>query len=41
MDEAKKYSIATGFGAQVGRIGRGNSLDAPAGTAGFKPARFV
>jgi len=37
MDEAKKYSIATGFGAQIGRIGGGNSLDAPAGTAGFSP----
>ena len=37
MDEAKKYSIATGFGAQIGRIGGGNSLDAPAGKAGFSP----
>jgi outer membrane protein assembly complex protein YaeT len=37
MDEAKKYSIATGFGAQIGRIGGGSNLDAPAGTAGFAP----
>ena len=37
MDEANKYSIATGFGAQIGRIGGGNNLNAPAGTAGFAP----
>jgi outer membrane protein insertion porin family len=37
MEEAKKYSIATGFGAQIGRIGGGTSLDAPAGTTGFAP----
>jgi outer membrane protein insertion porin family len=37
MDEAHKYSIATGFGAQIGRIGGGNYLNAPAGTAGFAP----
>ena len=37
MDEARKYSIATGFGAQIGRIGGGNNLDAPAGSTGFAP----
>jgi len=37
MDEANKYSIATGAGAQIGRIGGGTSLNAPAGTAGFAP----
>ena len=37
LDEAKKYSFATGFGAQIGRIGGGDSLDAPAGTTGFAP----
>jgi outer membrane protein insertion porin family len=37
MDEANKYSIATGVGAQIGRIGGGSNLDAPAGTAGFAP----
>ncbi len=37
MDEAKHYSIATGFGAQIGRIGGGTNLDAPAGTTGFSP----
>src|ERR1700730_10735061 len=37
MDEANKYSIATGFGAQIGRIGGGNNLNSPAGTAGFAP----
>lgn len=37
MDEANKYSIATGFGAQIGRIGGGANLDAPAGATGFAP----
>jgi outer membrane protein assembly complex protein YaeT len=37
LDEAKKYSIATGVGAQIGRIGGGTNLDAPAGTTGFSP----
>ncbi|HTM51885.1 MAG TPA: POTRA domain-containing protein [Bryobacteraceae bacterium] len=37
MDEANRFSIATGLGAQIGRIGGGNSLEAPAGTAGFSP----
>jgi outer membrane protein insertion porin family len=37
LDEANKYSIATGFGAQIGRIGGGTNLNAPAGTAGFAP----
>jgi outer membrane protein assembly complex protein YaeT len=37
MDEANRFSIATGLGAQIGRIGGGASLEAPAGTAGFSP----
>ena len=38
MEEAKKYSIAGGLGAEIARIGGGvTSLDAPAGAAGFSP----
>ncbi len=38
VDEARRYSLATGFGAQFGRIGGcTNCLEAPAGTAGFSP----
>ena len=37
LDEASRYSITAGFGAEVGRIGGGTTLDAPAGTAGFSP----
>lgn len=38
LDEAKRYSLNFGVGASLGRIGGGvNSLDAPAGTAGFSP----
>jgi outer membrane protein assembly complex protein YaeT len=38
LEEARKYSITGGFGAQLARIGRGNpTLTTPAGTAGFSP----
>src|SRR5678816_3683331 len=37
LDEAKKYHIATGFGAEIARIGGGTSLENPAGTTGFSP----
>lgn len=37
MEEAKKYSVIFGFGAEMGRIGGGNNFNAPAGSAGFAP----
>jgi outer membrane protein insertion porin family len=39
IEEARRYSITGGIGAQFGRIGRGDisTLDTPAGTAGFSP----
>lgn len=37
LDEARKYSLTLGFGAEMGRIGTGNNFDAPAGAAGFAP----
>jgi outer membrane protein insertion porin family len=38
FEEARKYSVNTGFGAQIARIGRGTpSLDTPTGTTGFSP----
>jgi outer membrane protein assembly complex protein YaeT len=37
LDEARRYSINVGVGAEFGRIGGGYTLDAPAGTAGFSP----
>jgi outer membrane protein assembly complex protein YaeT len=38
MEEAARYSIAVGVGAEVGRIfGCQTCLEAPAGTAGFSP----
>lgn len=37
-DEARKYSLNFGFGAEIARIGGGTtSLNAPAGAAGFAP----
>lgn len=36
-EEAKKYSLNLGFGAEMGRIGSGNNFNAPAGNAGFAP----
>ncbi len=41
MEEAKRYSMNLGFGAEIGRIGGGTtSLASPAGTTGFSP-RFI
>jgi outer membrane protein assembly complex protein YaeT len=37
LDEARRYSVSVGVGAEIGRIGGGYTLDAPAGTAGFSP----
>ena len=38
MDEARKYSLTAGFGAEIARIGGGTTtFDAPAGTTGFSP----
>jgi outer membrane protein insertion porin family len=39
LDEARTYSLITGFGAQLANIGSSNatSLSDPAGTAGFSP----
>jgi len=38
LEEAGRYSINVGVGAEIGRIGGGTtSLDSPAGTAGFSP----
>jgi outer membrane protein insertion porin family len=37
MDEAKKYSIATGLGAEIARIGGGTDPNYPGGKAGFSP----
>ncbi|MEX2264276.1 MAG: BamA/TamA family outer membrane protein [Bryobacteraceae bacterium] len=38
MEEARRYSLTAGFGAELGRIGGSQaSFDAPAGAAGFSP----
>jgi outer membrane protein assembly complex protein YaeT len=38
LDEARRYSLALGVGAELGRIGGCNDcLDAPAGASGFYP----
>lgn len=37
LDEARRYSVNVGVGAEFGRIGGGYTLNAPAGTAGFSP----
>lgn len=38
LDESRKYSITTGFGAEIARIGGSQtSLESPAGAAGFSP----
>lgn len=38
LDESRKYSITTGFGAEIARIGGSQtSLESPAGSAGFSP----
>lgn len=41
-EEARKYSLNLGFGAEFGRIGGGTSnFDAPAGVAGFSPRALI
>jgi len=41
-DEARRYTLDLGFGAEIGRIGGSEtSLDAPAGTAGFSPRALI
>ena len=41
IEEAARYSMNVGVGAEIGRIGGGTtSLDSPAGTTGFSP-RFI
>jgi outer membrane protein assembly complex protein YaeT len=39
FEEASRYSLTGGFGAQIARIGRGapGTFDSPAGAAGFSP----
>ena len=38
MEEARRYSMAVGFGAELGRIGGCQTcFEAPAGTTGFSP----
>jgi outer membrane protein insertion porin family len=38
LEEADRYSMNVGFGAEIGRIGGGaTTLDSPAGTTGFSP----
>ena len=39
LEEARRYSIAVGFGAELGRIGQGcqTCFDSPAGATGFSP----
>ena len=41
-DEARRYTLDLGFGAEIGRIGGSEtSFDAPAGTAGFSPRALI
>ncbi len=37
LDEARRYSVNGGLGAEIARIGGGTSFNAPAGGAGFAP----
>ena len=37
LDEARRYSVNGGFGAEIARIGGGTSFNSPAGGAGFSP----
>ena len=37
LDEARRYSVNAGIGAEIARIGGGTSFNAPAGGAGFAP----
>jgi outer membrane protein insertion porin family len=42
LDEAKKYSLTLGAGAELGRIGGDpNSLTSPAGATGFSPRALI
>lgn len=41
LEEAKKYSLNLGFGAEIGHIGGGNNLQAPAGSTGFSPRALI
>jgi len=41
VEEAKKYSLNLGFGAEVGRIGAANDFNSPAGYAGFSPRGLI
>lgn len=41
-DEARRYTLNLGMGAEIGRIGgSATSLDAPAGSAGFSPRALI
>jgi outer membrane protein insertion porin family len=41
-DEARRYTLDLGLGAEIGRIGGSEtSFDAPAGTAGFSPRALI
>ena len=37
LEEASKYSVTVGGGAEMGRIGGGSNFTSPAGSAGFAP----
>jgi outer membrane protein assembly complex protein YaeT len=41
IDEARRYSLQLGFGAELGRIGGGTSFDAPAGQTGVAPRGLI
>lgn len=41
IDEARRYSLTLGFGAELGRFGGGTNFDSPAGTAGFSPRGLI
>lgn len=41
VEEARKYSLSLGFGAEMGRIGSGNNFNSPAGSAGFSPRGLI
>jgi len=37
VEEARRYSLNVGLGAEIARIGGGSNFDAPAGSPGFSP----
>jgi outer membrane protein assembly complex protein YaeT len=41
IDEARRYSLTLGVGAELGRIGGGSNFDAPAGATGFSPRGLI